>query len=126
MTAEERFQQIENVLHMVSNNMVLFHTEMQEIKEVQTRHEKELHRQADLLDKQRLLIEEHRVLIEEDRAAIKDLIILNRSFLESQKDASAKMDRLSEEWRESHRATEEKLDSLIETVDRIIRNKDAS
>ena len=42
MTPEERFRNIEDLLNMVAQNQVLFHGEMQELREVQARQEKEI------------------------------------------------------------------------------------
>ena len=67
-------------------------------------------------------------------AAIRDLILVSRTFLESQKETAAQIQELRQEFRqelrqtqqalfEQQRSTEEKLHALIDTVDRIIRNQ---
>lgn len=62
--------------------------------------------------------------IETQNAGIRDLIVVSRTFLqssqtflESQKEVTAQI----QELREAQRSTDEKLNILIDTVDRIIR-----
>jgi hypothetical protein len=57
--------------------------------------------------------------IEKHNAGIRDLVVVSRSFLESQKEVTVQI----RELREAQRTTDEKLNSLIETVDRIIRSR---
>jgi geranylgeranyl pyrophosphate synthase len=102
MTPEERIRDIENVLKSITQNLVLFHSEMQELKEVQLQHGKE---------------------IDKHREAIKDLITVSRALMDSQKEAQKEGDRAIRELRELHWDTEEKLNALIATAGRIIRDK---
>jgi len=102
MTTEERFTRIENALQAVSEN--------------QARHE----------------------------SAIRDLIIVSRTLLESQKELRQVVEEIQYDWREAHRVidvklaeladadrrlgekletTTDKLNSLIQVVDRITRRK---
>jgi hypothetical protein len=58
-------------------------------------------------------------------AGIRDLIVVSRTILESQKETTVQIQALASEvgqLREAQQATDEKLHILIETVDRIIRN----
>ena len=77
MTPEERFQNIENLLNSLAENHVLFHTEMQKLEEIQV--------------KQAAQIDKH-------NAAIRDLIVVSRTILDS-----------ILALREAQRATDEKL-----------------
>ena len=84
MTPEERLKVIENLLAALT--------------ESQVRHEAQI-------DKHQQEIEKHSAQFEEQRAAIRDLIVVSRTVLDSLK------------------MTDEKLHVLIDTVDRIIRNQ---
>jgi hypothetical protein len=102
MTPEERFTRIENSLNAVA--------------EYQARHAEALARHDEEIDKH--------------NAAIRDLIVVSRTILESQKETTVQiqalateMGQLREAQREAQQATDEKLHILIETVDRIIRNQ---
>jgi hypothetical protein len=78
----------------------------------------------------------HDVQIAQNEAAIRDLLVVSRIFLDSQKEMTAQIKANSagigkldekfrqgmDELREAQRVTEEKLHALIETVDRIIRD----
>jgi hypothetical protein len=57
--------------------------------------------------------------IDKHNAAIRDLVVVSRTLLDSHERIEAEIDKL----REAQLATDEKLHILIETVDRIIRNK---
>jgi hypothetical protein len=83
---EERFRNMENLLNMLFDSHVQFHSEMQELKETQLRQSAEIDRH---------------------NAAIRDLIIVSRTLVESQQ------------------VTDKKLQALIETVDRIVRKPNA-
>jgi ABC-type transporter Mla subunit MlaD len=59
-------------------------------------------------------------------AGIRDLIAVSRTVVDSQKQTTAQIDALTSdisELREAQKATEDTLHALIETVDRIIRQK---
>jgi len=59
-------------------------------------------------------------------AGIRDLIAVSRTVVDSQKQTTAQIDALTSdisELRETQKATEDTLHALIETVDRIIRQK---
>ena len=84
MTPEERFRNMENLLSALLDSHVRFHEDMEEMKEAQ-----------------RKLTEAQ----SRNDVAIRDLILVSRSVVDSQ------------------RVTEEKLNALIETVDRIIRDR---
>ena len=60
---------------------------------------------------------QHDTQIEKQNAGIRDLIIVSRTFLESQKQTSAQI----QELRQAQHATGEKLSTLIDTVDRFLK-----
>ena len=105
MTPEERFTRIENFLATVAE----FHARQAEI---QTRHDAEIERNNAAIDK-------HNAVIDKHNAAIRDLVVISRTLIDSHKRIEADIDKL----REAQQATDEKLHILVETVDRIIRNK---
>jgi chromosome segregation ATPase len=98
MTPEERLKAIENLLAALT--------------ESQVRREAQIDKHQQEIEKHSAQIERHSAQLEEERAAIRDLIIVSRTTLNS-----------IMELRESQKATDEKLHILIETVDRIIRNQ---
>jgi hypothetical protein len=67
---------------------------------------------------------EHQVQMQAEQekhaAAIRDLIVLNRSFLDSQMQITKQVEKLQD----AQRVTDEKLRALIETVDRIIGHRE--
>jgi hypothetical protein len=96
MTPEERFIKIENLLVFLTDRQV--------------------HNEAE---------------IEKHNAAIRDLVVISRTLLDSQKETTTQIQalteahkKLSDELREAQKITEDKLHALIETVDRIIRNRE--
>jgi len=103
MTPEERFTKIENLLVTLTDRQV--------------------HNEAE---------------IERHNAAIRDLIAVSRTLVESQKQTTMQIEALTsenarmqeaqrksaDELREAQKVTEDKLHALIETVDRIIRNRE--
>ena len=95
MTPEERLKAIENLLAALT--------------ESQVRREAQIDKHQQEIEKHSAQIEKN---IKEQRAAIRDLIIVSRTTLNS-----------IMELRESQKATDEKLHILIETIDRIIRNQ---
>jgi hypothetical protein len=97
---EERFRNMENLLNMLFDSHVQFHSEMQELKEAQIRQAGE---------------------IGEHRAAIRDLIVVSRTVLDSIMQLRSDTDKL----REAQEVTDKKLQALIETVDRIVRKPNA-
>lgn len=107
MTPEEQFTQINNAL--------------QSLTETQARHDVQI---GELI-----------VQTDKNTAGIRDLIVVSRTFLNSQKEVTGQIQQLREaqqardekydremaELRELHKDTDEKLNALIDTVDRIIR-----
>ena len=96
MTPEERFTRIENFLATVAE----FQSKQAEI---QARHDAE---------------------IDKHNTAIRDLIAISRTLIDSHKLTASEISQLREsiaELRDRQEATDEKLHILIETVDRIIR-----
>ena len=97
---------------------------MQSIVETQAhltqRQDKLAERQDKLAERQ----EKHQLMIEQDRAAIRDLIAVSRTVVESQQETAAKMNQDSEDIRllwETVRENKDRLNALINIVDRIIR-----
>ena len=105
MTPEERFTKIENAVHALT--------------EIQARHE---------------------VMLEKQNSGIRDLILVTRTVLDSQRevtgqiqgivgqiqglhDAQMRTDAEIRELREAQKHTDEKLNALIDIVDRVIRNR---
>ena len=69
--------------------------------------------------------------IEKNTVAIRDLIVVSRTFLDSQKETTKQIEEMraaqqeaGREWRGAHLETTEKLNALIEIVDQIIRKRD--
>ena len=101
MTPEERLTKIENALYVLT--------------ETQARHETQ---------------------IEKQNAGIRDLIVVSRAFLDSQKEVTVQIQELREaqkhtdaqiqELREAQKHTDESLNALIDTVDRMIRGRNAN
>jgi hypothetical protein len=112
MTPEERLIKIENLLRMGADYTA--------------RHEERLDRLDAQIEKQTQEIDKH-------NAAIRDLIAVSRTLLDShgeivqsQKRASAQIEELVikiRELRDAQQNTDQKLHILIETVDRVIRNQ---
>jgi hypothetical protein len=61
----------------------------------------------------------HDAQIDKHNSAIRDLIVVSRTFLDSQKEVTVQIQKLQD----AQQATNEKLHALIDTVDRIIRNQ---
>src|SRR5579884_24192 len=103
MTPEERFTKIENLMQTV------------------------VEAQAELAERQNVLAErqeKQQALVEQDRAAIRDLIVVSRTLIESQRETDVRLKALAEgikELRETARENEGKIEALIDTVDRVIR-----
>jgi hypothetical protein len=98
MTPEERLKKIENLLAALTENQI--------------RREAQIDKHQQEIEKHSEQIEAQSTQMEEQRAAIRDLIVVSRTTLNS-----------ILELRESQKATDEKLHILIETVDRVIRNQ---
>ena len=95
MTPEERLKAIENLLAASTENQV--------------RHEAQI-------DQHQKGIEKHSAQFEEQRSAIHDLIVVGRTVLNS-------ILEMRVEIRESQKVRNEKLSTLIEKVDLIIRSQ---
>jgi len=96
MTPEERWTKIENAIHALT--------------ELAARHDSVLARHESVLAG-------HESLIEKQNVGIRDLITVSRTFLDSQKETGTQI----QELRDAQKHTDEKLNALIDTVDRIIR-----
>jgi hypothetical protein len=112
MTPEERFTRIENLLATVAENQAMQ-------AENQARRDAEIEKHNTVIDKLNTVIDKHNTVIDKHNAAIRDLIAISRTLIDSHQRIEAEIDKL----RGAQLATDEKLHILIETVDRIIRNK---
>jgi hypothetical protein len=97
MTPEERILRMENLMQSVIESQVQLQAQQEAVTQAQVRNEAE---------------------IEKHTAAIRDLVLVSRTLIESQQKTDAQIDRLME----AQQITDEKLHALIDTVDRIIRN----
>ena len=66
---------------------------------------------------------EHASQIDKQNAGIRDLIVVSRTVLTSIQQLQTVQGQMFEEVRELHKHTDKKLNILIDTVDRIIRNR---
>lgn len=71
------------------------------------------------------VIDKHNAEIDKHNAAIQGLIVVGRTCLDSIKEMREAHAKDYEELRKAQAATEDKLNILIDTVDRIIRNRRA-
>jgi uncharacterized coiled-coil DUF342 family protein len=113
MTPEERFMKMENLL----NAMVERQAEHEERMRQQDQRMGKFDERMDRLEKES----------EKNAAAIRDLIVVSRAVLTSIQELREEDRRLKEridQLRDAQAVTEEKLHALIETVDRIIRNRE--
>jgi hypothetical protein len=76
------------------------------------------------LDKIEVLIEKQNQQVDKQNEAIRGLIAVGRTCLDSIKEMREVHEKDYEELRKAQAATDEKLNILIDTVDRIIRHKD--
>ena len=98
MTPEERFTKIENILVTIT--------------QLQTRHDEAIAR--------------HDAEIETQNAGIRDLIVVSRSLVDTVSrlsEAQLRTDAQIKELRQAQEHTDEKLNALIETVDRFIQGQ---
>ena len=115
MTPEERWIRIENAMQYL----------MEAQAEAQSRHAEAQARHAEAQAR-------HDADLAKNEAAIRDLIVVSRIFLDSQKQLTIQVQSHDEEMaqfregmeelRQVQNAMSEKLHALIDTVDRIIRN----
>jgi chromosome segregation ATPase len=96
MTPEERFTKIENAL--------------QALTETQARHDTQI---GGLITQ----VEKQNAGIEKQNAGIRDLIVVSRTLM----DTISKLGETVAELSEAQKHTDEKLNALIDTVDRIVR-----
>ena len=119
MTPEERFTKIENLLATVAQCQAMQ-------VENQARRDSEIDKHNAVIEKHNAVIEKHNAAIDKHNMAIRDLIAISRTLIDSHKLTASEISQLREsiaELRDRQEATDEKLHILIETVDRIIRNK---
>jgi DNA-binding transcriptional regulator YiaG len=73
------------------------------------------------LDRIEAIIEKQSEEIDKHNMAIRDLIVVSRTVLTAVQESSVQI----KELREAQAVTDEKLNILIDTVDRIVRHRDA-
>ncbi len=123
MTPEERFTKIENLLNAFMENLV-------RLEAAQVRNGQQIAKHSEQIAKQGEQIAKHDEQIGKNTDGIRDLIVVSRTVLTSidglreaqrtdREDWTAQMKRLQE----VQASTEEKLNILVETVDRIIRRE---
>jgi hypothetical protein len=113
MTPEERFDHIEKLLQSTNEQLAAFSREFeQRFREFEQRSRE---------SEQRFSARERET--DKHNAAIQSLIVVARTCLDSIKEDRTRHERDYEEMRAQSRATEEKLNILVETVDRIIRHR---
>ena len=96
MTPEERFTKIENAIHALT--------------ETQARHDTQI---GGLITQ----VEKQNAGIEKQNAGIRDLIVVIRTLMAT----VSKLGETVAELSEAQKHTDEKLNALIDTVDRIVR-----
>jgi uncharacterized coiled-coil DUF342 family protein len=99
MTPEERLTRIENAI--------------QALTEVQAKHDTQI---AGLT----VQVGDLTTQVEKQNAGIRDLIVVSRTLIDSQKETTTQI----QEFREAQQATDAKLNALIETVNQLTRNID--
>jgi len=100
MTPEERFTKIENAIHALT--------------ETQARHDTQI---GGLITQ----VEKQNAGIEKQNGGIRDLIVVIRTLM----DAVSKLGETVAELGEAQKHTDEKLNALMDTVDRILRKGNA-
>jgi transketolase len=90
-------------------------------------------RQQEQIDKHTAQIEKQSAEIDKQNAGIRDLIVVSRTILNSIQEFKEVQRRDHDEWsaqmkalRDAQAVTDEKLNILIDTVDRIIRRRDST
>jgi hypothetical protein len=73
------------------------------------------------LDRIETILEKQSQEIDKHNAAIRDLIVVSRTVLTAVQESSVQI----KELRDAQAVTDEKLNILIDTVDRIVRHRDA-
>src|SRR2546422_8368028 len=109
MTPEERFTNIEGVLERTAEQISKLQVEQAEQSKLQSQQAEQIRNLIANGDKQ--------------NEAIRSLIVVSRTVLSSIQEMRAAQEKMIEEARELSKHTDEKLNILIDTVDRIIRQR---
>jgi len=109
MTPEERFTNIERVLERTAEQLSKLQVEQAEQSKLQSQQTEQIRNLIADGDKQ--------------NEAIRSLIVVSRTVLSSIQEMRAAQEKMIEEARELSKHTDEKLNILIDTVDRIIRER---
>jgi septal ring factor EnvC (AmiA/AmiB activator) len=107
MTPEERFTKMENLLQAMMEHQA-------KQQEQIDKHSEQIQKHAELIEKHTEQIQKHSEQIEKQNAGIRDLIVVSRTVLDS-----------VQELRDAQVATNGKLNILIDTVDRIVRQRES-
>ena len=123
MTPEERFDQIDAILKRTAEQQARLQEQQARLQEQQARHQQQLEQQQELAVKRGQEIDKH-------NDAIRSLIVVARTCLDSLQEIRDVQRRDREEWvtqmkelRAAQAETGEKLNILVNTVDRIIRRE---
>lgn len=114
MTSEERFLEIEKLLRQAAEQVVIHQQQLNE-------NNRAFETRFDRLEKES---EERGRQIDKVNDASRSLIVVARTVLDSIREDRVRHERDYEEMRAQSKATEEKLNILVDTVDRIIRDRD--
>ena len=87
-----------------------------------TKIENAIHALTELAARHDVVLSQHESLLARDEAGIRDLITVSRIFLDSQKETGTQIQQLHD----AQKHTDEKLNALIDIVDRIIRSRNGS
>ena len=123
MTPEERFDQIEAILKRTAEQQARLQEQQARLHEQQARHQEQLEQQQEQAVKRGQEIDKH-------NDAIRSLIVVARTCLDSFQEIRDVQRKDREDWvtqmkelRAAQAETGEKLNILVNTVDRIIRRE---
>ena len=102
MTPEERFIRMENLLQAMTEHHARHHEELLQHSEQIAKHSEQIAKHSEQIAK-------HSEQIEKNTAGIRDLIVISRTVVTS-----------IQELRHAQASTDERLNLLIDTIDRII------
>jgi flagellar biosynthesis chaperone FliJ len=96
----------------------------------QARQQEQIDKHTEQIDKHTKQIKEQTAEIEKQNAGIRDLVVVSRAVLSSIQEIREVQRKDHEEWstqmkelRDTQAATDQKLNILIDTVDRIVRRR---
>jgi hypothetical protein len=119
MTPEERLTSIENLLKALTESQVRLEAVQSQNAEQIAKHSEQIAKHSEQIEKHSELIAKNDEQIEKNTAGIRDLIVVSGTVLAAVQAQTKSI----QELRESQAMTDEKLNILIDTVDRIIRRE---